>query len=70
VALGQSGNIYLSIDSSYPLGVSLTGDPFELTSPLLALRGGRGVMNLNYYSFYHGQLKKTLFLSSFRDIYE
>jgi hypothetical protein len=29
VALGQSGNIYLSIDSLYPLGVSLTGNPFE-----------------------------------------
>jgi hypothetical protein len=43
--LGQSGNICLSIDSLYPLGTSLTGSPFELALPLLALRGGRGARN-------------------------
>ena len=34
----------------YPLGVCLTGSPFDLTSLLLALRGGRGarIPNINF----------------------
>jgi hypothetical protein len=60
VALGQSGNNYLSIDSLYPLGASLTGSPFELASPLLALRGGREARNPKYYTLYYGYLKKNV----------
>jgi hypothetical protein len=61
VALGQSRNIYLSVDSLYPLGASLTGSPFELASPLLALRGGRGARDPKCNTYYYGALKKRCF---------
>jgi hypothetical protein len=64
VALGQSGNIYLSMDSLYPLGASLTGSPFELASPMSALRGGRRARDPKDNIYYYGAFKKTLFLSS------
>ena len=71
VALGQSGNIYPSIDFLYPPGVTLTGNPFDLASPLLALRGGRGARDPKYKSFNYGyfKIKKTLFWNSFRDLF-
>ena len=61
VALGQSGNIYLSIDPLYPLGASLTGSPFELASPLLALRGGRGARDPNIIRTTMASSKKRCF---------
>jgi hypothetical protein len=60
VALGQSGNVYLSIDSLYPLGVSHTGSSFDLASPLLALRGGRGASDPKCNTYYYGALKKPV----------
>ena len=48
VAQGQSCIQYLSINSLYPHGVCLTGSPFDSTSPLLALRGGRGAKIPNF----------------------
>ena len=43
--------LYLCIVSLYPLGVNLTGNPFDATSPLLEIRGGRGAKILNFIYF-------------------
>ena len=45
----------MSIESLYPLGICLTGNPFDSASPLLALRGGRGggIPNLTLFTIYN-----------------
>ena len=40
--------LYLNKVSLSPLGVHLTGNPFDATFPLLTLRGGRGAKILNF----------------------
>ena len=47
VAQGQSGILNLRIVYLYPLSVGLTSNQFDLTSPLLALRSGRGARTPN-----------------------
>ena len=53
--------IYLSIVSSYPLGVHLTANPFDATLPLLAIRGGGGAKILNFIYITMASSKKRCY---------
>lgn len=48
----MGGYVHLSITPLYPLGVRILLEcPRRTTSPLLAIRGGRGAMVLNHFLF-------------------
>ena len=61
MAKGQSGILYLKIVSLYHLGVHLTCNPFDATSPLLALRGMRGAKILNFIYIIMASSKKSCY---------
>ena len=61
VAKGQSGILYLSKVSLYPLGVHLTSNNFDATLPLLVLWGGRGAKILNFIYITMASSKKRCY---------